>query len=446
MSIKFTKRSIFYFLLTILCLLLVLRYAFRVDIPRMVLTLIVIAMAFLGDKNEILAISMACIPMHNAVDFYISIMACAIILVVKHYDQVRMGFPVILALVMILWEALHCWFFDFSPMTLATSLVPLVFVAVVLSVDLQDTNYAFLVRVMSFMACIMCFVVLANVVIRAEGDFSQAFSNLRRLGVLSEEETLFGGDINPNSLGIINVLCMTGLLQIRTVGQKKKYDLFLIFILLLFGVLTLSRTFLVCLLFMFVLILAGQKKDWKRILRILAGAGAVCLVMILVTNWIFPEVISDFIKRFQVEDITTGRDSIMTQYHDYFVSHPVVMFFGVGMSDYAEKVVNIYHMSTHTPHNSIQEIIAAWGIPGLMMIALLLFALIYESKRYGRRKSILNYVPLLIILLKSMAGQLLTSTYSMLALAFAFMSLCQNFQLQETNESDYELVASKTNL
>ena len=382
---------------------------------------------------------MVCIPMHNAVDFYICIMACAVILVVKHYDQVRLGFPVILVLVMILWEVLHCWFFAFSLMTLTTMLVPLIFIAVVLSIDLQDTNYAFIVRVMSFMACIMCFVVLMNVVIRAEGNLSQAVSNLRRFGMLSEEDTLLGGDINPNSLGIINVLCMTGLLQLRTVGQKKKYDFFLIFILLLFGVLTLSRTFLVCLLFMFILVLIGQKKDWKRILRILAGAGAVCLVMILVTNWIFPEVISDFIKRFQVEDITTGRDSIMTQYHDYFVSHPVVMFFGVGMSDYAEKVVNIYQISTHTPHNSIQEIIAAWGVPGLLMIALLVFLLIYESNRYGRRKFILNYAPLLIILLKSMAGQLLTSTYSMLALVLAFLSLCQNFYAVPSVDDTVEL-------
>ena len=43
----------------------------------------------------------------------------------------------------------------------------------------------------------------------------------------------------------------------------------------------------------------------------------------------------------------------------------------------------------------------------------------------GRRK-LINYIPLIIILFKSMAGQLLTSNYSMLALAFGYLNLVQD--------------------
>jgi hypothetical protein len=38
--------------------------------------------------------------------------------------------------------------------------------------------------------------------------------------------------------------------------------------------------------------------------------------------------------------------------------------------------------------------------------------------------TIINYIPLIVIITKSMAGQLLTSGYSIVALAFAYLSLC----------------------
>jgi len=440
MAIRFNKRSCFYLLLTLLCFLLMARYSFSAEIPRIVLTAVVVAMAMIGDKSEILAILMGCIPMHNAVDFYICIAVCALILAVKYYDQVKVGFSVILVIVTIIWEVLHCFAFPFTLQILITSLIPFVFIALLLSIDIQGINYAFIVRLMAFLASFMCLVVLMNYIIRAEGNLSAMLSLLRRLGHLSEDEILYGGAINPNSLGIINVLCMTALLQLRPAGQQKKLDMVLIFVLLLFGVLTLSRTFLVCLLTMFVLVLWGIRKDWKRFFRILGGTVIVSLLLLLVTNWLFPEVISEFVDRFQVDDITTGRGDLMSVYHDYIIDHPKVMFFGIGLSNLGEKLVEIYRVSWNVPHNSIQEMIIAWGIPGLLLMALLIFVLIYESKQYSRNKTILHYAPLVILLVKSMAGQLLTSGYTLLALAFAFLSLCQEFNpVKELDESALSL-------
>ena len=166
----------------------------------------------------------------------------------------------------------------------------------------------------------------------------------------------------------------------------------------------------------------------------------VSLLLLLVTNWLFPEVISEFVDRFQVDDITTGRGDLMSDYHDYIIDHPKVMFFGIGLSDLGEKLVEIYRVSWNVPHNSIQEMIIAWGIPGLLLMALLIFVLIYESKQYSRNKTILHYAPLVILLVKSMAGQILTSGYTLLALAFAFLSLCQEFNpVKELDESALSL-------
>ena len=103
------------------------------------------------------------------------------------------------------------------------------------------------------------------------------------------------------------------------------------------------------------------------------------------------------------------------------------MFFGIGLNNLSEKVIDLYRVSFNAPHNGIQEIIVAWGIPGLLMLGLLILMMILESNKYVRRKNALNYSILLIILVKSMAGQILTSGYTLLALAFAYLSLCQDF-------------------
>jgi hypothetical protein len=102
----------------------------------------------------------------------------------------------------------------------------------------------------------------------------------------------------------------------------------------------------------------------------------------------------------------------------------------VGLSNLGEKLVNIYRSAVNVPHNSIQEIVAAWGLPGLGMMIALFFMIVKESKQYGGRKILLNFIPLVVILVKSMAGQMISSGYTMLALVLAYLSLCQNFDLK----------------
>ncbi len=395
----------------------------------MVLTVIVIAMGMVGNQNETLAIAMGCIPLHQAIDFYIAIVMLAVILILKSIRQIRIGIPVFLVILMVVWELLHCFIFEWSLLMLMISLAPLFFIAVLLCLDLRGIDYLFIVRTMAFVSIYACVLLLLNCIVRADGDLVGAFLNMRRLGMLSEDEILIGGAINPNSIGIVNVLGITCLLQARSIGQQKKLDLLCILALLIFGMLTLSKTFLACLLIMLVLVFSERNHQWKRKLRMVGSAILIGGLLMAVMIMVFPEVITNFIERFQVKDITSGRIDIMESYHNYMINNPFVLFFGVGVADFGEKVVNVYRMSYSVPHNSIQEIIVAWGIPGFLMIALLILMEIIESKKIRGSKPIriMNYIPMIIILAKSMAGQLLTSGYTILALGLAYLSLCQDF-------------------
>lgn len=446
MRIRKHNRAYFYILLTVLVFLIMIRYAFRVEIPRIVITSVIIAIALLGEQNEILAIMMSCIPMHNAIDLYTSLVVCAVIYVLKNIRQFKIDPAVILVLIIAAYELLHCFSEDFSLRIFLVNLTPLIVLIAVFGVDQKKANYAFVIRTMAVCAACMSLIMLVNVFVRSNWNLSSVFVNLQRLGHLSEEETLYGGSINPNTLGIISVLATTGLLQLRAMSKQNKIDVYLIIFLLLLGTFTLSRTFLVCLLLMTFLWIIGQRGSFKDKLKAIVSIILIAGILLGVLAVVFPSVLANFTKRFQTDDITTGRDMLMVIYHEFIMDNPKVLLFGIGLNNFREKVVNVYHVSENVPHNSIQEIVVAWGIPGIIMVVLLFIMIIIESKRYGRRKALINYIPLLIIIAKSMAGQLLTSGYTMLALSFAYLSLCQDFRVPEKSPNQVNNSVSKTEI
>ena len=83
--------------------------------------------------------------------------------------------------------------------------------------------------------------------------------------------------------------------------------------------------------------------------------------------------------------------------------------------------------------NNLSGLEFAWGIPGMLMIILLIFMIIRISRKYTPQHRLMNYIPLIILLFKSMAGQLLTSGYTMLALAYAYLCLAQGFEVKNAN-------------
>lgn len=443
MIIRINKHFRFCTLLTVLMLLILARYAFRLEIPRIVLTAIIIFLAVLGDRDEILAVCMSCIPLHNAIDFYTAIIICVLIYILKNPKHFRFDAAMVIVPVMIAYELLHCLTADFSFKLFLVDIAPLVVLMVIIGVDLRNINYAFVVRTMAICSICVCMVLLANLIIRADGNLVTAFLNLRRLGVLSDDETLLGGAINPNSIGVINLLAATALMQLSIHAKQKIIDVFLILLLLVLGMITLSRTFLVCLILMVFLWIMGQPErinhKAKSIIRIIFIAGLSIFLMAV----LFPNALENYIMRFQTDDITSGRDIIMKQYQNYIKDNINILLFGVGLNNFTEKVTSIYAISIHTPHNSIQEIIVAWGIPGCILVTLLFAMIISESKRYGIRKNLINFIPLLIILAKSMAGQLITSGYTIMTLAFAYLSLCQDFQQIKTPVWGHSRIAVK---
>ena len=77
-------------------------------------------------------------------------------------------------------------------------------------------------------------------------------------------------------------------------------------------------------------------------------------------------------------------------------------------------------------HNGTQEVLVCWGLPGLIMFVWYIVEMI-KRKPKGLKRGIVNYIPLVLLLVAAQAGQLLTSGNKLLAFGLVYISLCYDF-------------------
>lgn len=421
------RRGRFFCLLFMLLLLIAIRYAFQIDIPRALFTLWIIVIALLGDRNEIFALCVCFIPLHESVDMFYSLAFCIAIIVFKDYKAIRINTSVIIVMTMILWELLHCLGNSLSIVQLLSSIIPLIVLSVFMCTDPSELDYPLIVRSLAYTTLSVAVTMLVKHLYSSGFDFANAMAGLQRLGLQTEESSnvsFVGGLINPNSLGIIGVWSVTGLMQLRTAKQGNFVDMVNACIIMIICALTASRTYLICLALMITLLIFAQKGSLDQKIRFVCMIILLLLtVIVLLLIW-FPDTLMYFISRFFVKDITTGRLDLMGIYHEYIVGNPIVFLFGIGLQDFVGRLTQSLMVAQNVPHNSIQELIIAWGLPGVILFAALILTMIVVSRKQGKQQSLINYVPLMIILFKGMAGQMLNSAYTMLAFSYAYLSLC----------------------
>lgn len=428
------KRShtVFYGLLSLLLLLCFIRYTFQINIPQILLLGIACFMAVVGDEDEVVAMCMCCIPLYTCFEYAYAVLFGMVVYVVKFGGKMRLNLTIIPVLLMVLWETAHCFGFDFAIAQYAGRFVAFLLLAMLMCCNKERFDYAFVVRMYAVSAAVMCCSLIGKRLFLSGFDLLAVFADLQRLGVITEEESkeflVTGAEMNTNSLGIICVLGVTGLLQLRLAGEGKKVDYLLIVTLLMFGVMTSSRTYLVCLLLMVVLLVFSLKQSLVRKLQFIAAAVAVAVLVVGLMSLFVPDLLEYYVGRFAVEDITTGRDDLMTLYHEFIMSNLHVLLCGIGAQDLGVKATETYQIAVNTPHNAIQETVLAWGIPGILMFLALWASMIYRSRKLCKNQGLINYIPLIIILVKAQAGQMLTSQYTMLSFSFAYLSMCADLQ------------------
>lgn len=424
----------FYCLLALLLVLIALRYALQIDVPPAIFLVIIVCMALFGDLNELVCICICCIALHESIDLFYALTFCILIFAVKFRKEIRISAVVIPILAMVIWELLHCFRPDFSLITYISSCIPLLMLALFMCIDVGKFDYAYIARAFAVTLAAICLMLLLKLLYLSDFNILKTFAGLQRLGNDAAEVSLDGkGTIQTNTLGILCVLATTCLMQLRMSGRGSWQDMVLAILLMVFGALTASRTYLVCLALMFLLLLFGQQGSIKKKMKFLGVMILVAAAALLLVYLIFPDLLEYYISRFQDSDITTGRDVLMVRYGEFILENPRVLFFGIGLNCYNHDLMVVHKVAAGVPHNGIQELIIAWGLPGLILFLGLFIVMVRRAKDFCPKQKLLNYVPLIILFVKSQAGQMLNSPYTMLAFSLAYLSMCQDFAPKQKN-------------
>lgn len=430
----------FYGLLLLLLALIFVRYVLQVAFPEFVLLGVAMLMACIGDRDEIVAVCVFSIPLYTSYSYAYVVLFSVLMYVLKFHEDIRINLSFVPIILMICWELLHCFDEVFSIRLFVMFVVPYLLMLVLMCRADADWDYRFQIHVLAIATAGMGVVLLGKVLAASGFNVQAAFTNMGRLGLAPEGTQNVGAAINPNTYGIICSLAIAGLLQLRKKNRgSSPFERVLLVWLMLTGALTMSRTYLVCLLLVLGLYVLVQEGTMKKKLLTVFCMLMLIAVLILILQLLVPSVVSAYYKRFLSSDITSGRDSLFMKYHRVFLSSAKSMFFGVGLQQFYEKTVEAMQI-INMPHNGFQEILIAWGIPGFIMFLCFLGSLLVRAGKQNRRITLMSAIPLILWLVKVQAGQLITSDYTMLGFAVVYLSLCCHFEEEPPEQAENSIV------
>ena len=219
-------------------------------------------------------------------------------------------------------------------------------------------------------------------------SFSALVSSGFRFGTLEDyvvgKPTLFD---NENMVGLFALVGVGILLVLLINGEKKKIqNILLIIYFSFFGLLTTSKTFVICLVFMVILfILYIYRLSFFKALGItvVTVTGVVYAI-----NTVLSNEVQRVILRFQAADLSTGRNDLLKEYNRYIFSDWKRVTFGIGLQNVVEK--SGVHNS---PHNATQELLLCWGIIGVVaMLVLTVIVLKNLRYRFTKKPALFYYI------------------------------------------------------
>ena len=407
--------------------LLVARYVLKVDVPAAAFLLITMLPIWCGTTSEQLAFAVSCIPFSAAFQYKYAALILSVAILLKNRLRIKRSGLLILVAVMMVWELWHAIYDKFSYVEYLRDFAELILLGVVTSVDMEALDHKLIIRTLAVSVVGTCMIMLIMQMQQFDYNLIAVFARSARsfrFGQSNMEAGRFALNFNANNLGFICNLSLCGILLLADRKEHRPTEIVLAICAVIFALMTLSRSAIVCMSMLFVTYLllsqgALMKKIWNGIGGILIATVALILV------WQFlPSIFENIQERFQRADVWNGRGSLFKYYSQFLLSSWKYFFFGIGMQQILEKV-SPYYPVTQVPHMGLQEVWIAWGLVGEVLFLVLLWRIVTISKRYGgRRRHLYQFIPLGLTLFFTMSGQFLTSSRALLALTFSYVCLC----------------------
>lgn len=210
------------------------------------------------------------------------------------------------------------------------------------------------------------------------------------------------GDLDPNTYAMYNLfaVAIALLFVLNKLFNIKDLIMYTLTSIVIFiaGIMALSKTYFLVTLLMLALFWLLKKEKLKiSLFYIIIILMIVCLIQ---NNTFFNQTFNNLILRFttasNLDQLTTGRSTLLSEYIDALSSRNIILLFGSGMYSYLSTLGFL-----ERPHNSILEVLCAWGIIGTTVLFIMYKKAgeIYRRNiKYTGSIKLINVVPLLLLL------------------------------------------------
>lgn len=202
----------------------------------------------------------------------------------------------------------------------------------------------------------------------------------------------------------------------------------------LLGFHTVSKVFLLGLLAECVLIFVSMifSRYVKNAVVILSSVVFVGLIGFILYNETLMQIFDAYFLRIK-GDISTGRFEIFASCFEYWFSHPIAFFFGMGAYNYVYVGKALDYGFGIMAHNLLLDGIMGFGVIGMAFIILLIVTAVRQFlKKYPLKKKWIYFIPLIVWILCKMTGGsfIYLNSYSQptFLLLFAMLSIKEKYE------------------
>lgn len=258
-------------------------------------------------------------------------------------------------------------------------------------------------------------VVLHSVILYGVADTLLGY---KRLGALEAEE--IEGDMattfNANYMAYYAVVAFALALFVKGIFRKAWFKALMMFVVVLAGVMTASRSWLLVMAFIMIVYFL-----FSRVRNKIALLFVVFVVFVVAQRYtsISSAFYGRFAQRIEGQDISEAgmRLSLFKQYNEFLVQHPERMIYGTGALNY--KIICAIPYSVH---NGTQQIVVCYGLLGVLILFWIGIKF-YDLFIKKRKTPFWDYVPFIACVLFVQSIQLVSPVSLILPFAAAILPL-----------------------
>lgn len=208
---------------------------------------------------------------------------------------------------------------------------------------------------------------------------------------------------NPNFYTMDISIALSVWFGLAIYNQLKFHDYIYIVLLIAFGVMSLSKSFFLILVFLILFVFFNLAR--RHFIGFIKGAFLFGIIITLIFLFLDSSYINAMINRFIIYDsnemsissFTTGRSDLWLNYVSHIFNNSYVFLFGEGLG--------AGNLNGRASHNYLLEILYHLGILGGILYITCLFNILQRRKNIKR--SLVNFLPFFTLLARGMAINLI---------------------------------------